>query len=123
MPFSPISAPEYETNDWYEPAAPALKKINEAGELEFVTFHGPWCKDCQYSIPVFNRIMTYVTNDKIKVTVATVDKETRKDNAGLCEKYDIKKVPSWVILRGGKEIGRIIENFTTSFDEDVAAML
>lgn len=123
MPFSPITAPEYEVNDWYEPAEAAMKKINEAGELEFITFHGPWCKDCQYNIPVFNKIMTYVKNDKIKVTVANVDKATRKDSAGLCEKYDVKKVPSWVILRGGKEIGRIIENFKTSFDEDVAAML
>lgn len=123
MPFTPITATEYETNDWYEANADALKKINEAGELELIVFHGPWCKDCQYSIPVFNRIMTSVTNDKIKVTVADVDRATRKDAAGLCEKYDVKKVPSWVVLRGGKEIGRIIENFKDSFDEDVAAML
>ncbi|TNJ30719.1 Thioredoxin [Giardia muris] len=121
--LKPIEAPEYPPNDWYEPSEEAIAKINAAGPLEMIIFHGPWCKDCQYMIPVFNRIQQFIKNDAITMTVAEVAKETRKDPNGLCEKYGVSKVPSWVILKNGNEVGRIIENFKESFDEDVAAML
>lgn len=113
----------YAPNDWYEADQAAMAKINAAAPFELIILHAGWCKDCQYHMPVWNKLCEGITNAGVKVTYSEVQREPRQDALGFCDKYNARNIPTWIVLRDGKELGRIVENPATSIEEDLAALV
>lgn len=76
------------------------------GKYDVKIFYGSWCSDSEEWVPAF-----FSLREKLpvkKVSLIGLDR-TKKDPEGDAAKYSIEMVPTFIFLKGGKEIGRITE--------------
>ncbi|MCG9695447.1 thioredoxin family protein [Shewanella sp. Isolate11] len=97
-----------------------LKSVTEATEI--VVIIGTWCPDCHRETPRFIRIMEAVNNPNIKITYIGVDRK-KQDPEGLAAKYDFTRIPTFIVMQKGEEIGRIVERPQTSLEVDLVKIL
>ncbi|HEX8332959.1 MAG TPA: thioredoxin family protein [Segetibacter sp.] len=76
--------------------------------VHFVVFGGTWCHDTQNLLPVFYRLADKggVSNDKI--TLVGMDRAKTALN-GFEKAFKITNVPTFIVMKDGKEIGRVVE--------------
>lgn len=102
----------------YHPDSLAVERIKALGEkLEILAFIGTWCPDSRRDVPRLLKALQLAANPKIKLRIYGLD-YTKRDKAGLTEKYNIQYVPTFVFLSQGKEIGRIVEVPERSVEQD-----
>jgi thiol-disulfide isomerase/thioredoxin len=101
-------------------AVAILKQV--AQPTEIVLFYGTWCKDSHREIPRFLKIMELAENPNLNVTEYEVNRE-KKDVLGKFEMYGIEFVPTFIVIRNGRELGRIVETPNKSLAEDLAAIM
>lgn len=101
-----------------EPAVPAAQKATlnfdqglaqaKAQQLPLIVdFHAPWCYSCYF---MATNILTGADWDAVekKAVVVEVDADS-PDGAALMQKYEIKFLPSYLVLTAsGDELGRIL---------------
>jgi thiol-disulfide isomerase/thioredoxin len=118
----------------YEPAAPALQVLADVdAPVEIVCVLGTWCHDSEREVPRFWKVLDEAANPHLVLTMFAVGRgaDTAADSVlaelGFDEHprltYAADLVPTFVFLRDGAELGRIIETPTTSLEEDAAALL
>ena len=92
----------------------SLKKTN-LKDIHIEIVLGTWCEDSEKLVPQF----IHLNNElKIPVTFIGVDKE-KKCPLADCSNWNIQNVPTFIIQRNGKEIGRIIEQVKQSIEADL----
>lgn len=76
-----------------------------------------WCPDCRNNVPKMAKISEQLNNWSFEIM--------DRDDEGVKEKYSIKKIPTFIIYdKTGKELGRIIENPTSSsLEQDMVNVL
>lgn len=95
---------KYGTAD--EAAVNAFK--NNAADFSMVVFGGTWCHDTQNLLPVFYRLIDKSGYPENKITLIAVDRaKTAPDN--LQKTYNITNVPTFIVIKNGKEVGRVVE--------------
>lgn len=91
-------------------ANPALveqvRKISEP--LEVLCYFGSWCEDSRGALPVFIKTLTAAGNARITVKLIGVDRQ-KDDPAHSARQRGIALVPTFIVLRNGEEIARMIE--------------
>ncbi len=70
-------------------------------KTEVIDFWSTWCGPCK----LMNPIIDEVEKEYSDLTITRVDIDSDKD---MVEKYGIQSVPTYVILKDGVEIDRII---------------
>jgi thiol-disulfide isomerase/thioredoxin len=90
--------------------------------VDVLVFYGPWCSDSRRQVPVFLKIVEKAGIPDGQVRYYAVDRSKRSSD-GLVEKYALEKVPTFIFLRGGKELGRVVESPTTTLEGDIVAIL
>ncbi len=90
--------------------------------VEVIVFYGPWCSDSWHHVPVFLRIAEKAGIPDERIQYVALDR-SKKSRDGLEKPYGIESVPTFVFLRGGKEIGRIVESPRTTLEGDIVAIL
>ena len=92
-------------------------------KVHFVVFGGTWCDDTQFILPKFFKLqeMSGVSDDR--VTLFGVNRE--KHALGhIAEAFGIVNVPTIIVMKDGKEIGRVIEyGKTGKWDKELAELL
>ncbi len=68
--------------------------------LQVIDFYADWCGPCQMMKPIFEEVEQEYEG---KVEFKKVDVETE---GALAEEYQVKGIPTFVILRDGKEVDR-----------------
>lgn len=101
-----------------------LEKIN-LKDYKFRVFFGSWCGDSKREVPRFLKIMDQLKVPVERVELIAVDKgEQYKQSPGGEEKGEsIFRVPVFILLKGGKEVGRIVEYPVSSIERDLLAIL
>jgi thiol-disulfide isomerase/thioredoxin len=90
----------------YEAALLALRKNKDS--LSFIVFGGTWCSDTRFIVPKFFVLLDSAGISGDRVTLFGVDQK-KKTIARLSETFNITNVPTIIVLKNGKEIGRVVE--------------
>lgn len=115
---------DYEAAD-YEPDSLAIRRIAEKAKspsITFLLFGGSWCGDSRDGIPKIFKIFRAAGIPLERTTLYGVDRKKR-ESTGTAEKFQIKRVPTLVVLRSGQEVGRIVEVPAVSWEKDLEALL
>ena len=83
---------------------------------------GTWCPDSRREVPRFMRILNIWKFPVSMVTFIGVD-NAKLSPVGEYDKLDIQRVPTFIIYKNNIEAGRIIENPTTSLEQDMVNIL
>jgi thiol-disulfide isomerase/thioredoxin len=93
----------------YVPDAAAIAAIRvHAGDVTVLLIVATWCPDSKREVPRFFAIMDGAGIRESQLTMVGVDR-TKKDAEGLTEKWGVTRVPTFVFLRNGQEVGRVVE--------------
>lgn len=107
----------------YIPDPGAISSLKEfTARTKIVVFLGTWCSDSQSEIPKFLKVIEEAGNPNFEVTVYGLDR-TKQDETGDATAHGISFVPTIVLYRGDKELGRIVEYPKTSMEADLLKIL
>ena len=83
---------------------------------------GTWCPDSRREVPRFMRVLDQWKFPVTALSFIGVD-NAKLSPVGEYELLDIQRVPTFIIYKNNVEAGRIIENPTTSLEQDMVNIL
>ena len=91
----------------YVPNTEAVEALKTKGDqVQLLVFGGTWCDDTKYLLPKFFSILDAADFPEKRLTLVGVDHD-KKTTTHLSEDMHITHVPTFIILKNGKEMGRV----------------
>jgi thiol-disulfide isomerase/thioredoxin len=90
--------------------------------IEVLVFFGSWCGDSRREVPHFMKIAERAGIPVGSIRYYGLDR-TKRSPDGLTDRHRIERVPTFVFLRDGKEIGRVTELPRSSLEGDIYEIL
>lgn len=123
-PYKSWYQPNYDT---YEPAETAIAQLKKLPfkDLEIEIFFGTWCGDTKREMPRFLKILDQIGFDESKVKFIAVNtgEEYKQSPGGETVGKGIYRVATFIVLKNGKEINRIVEHPVKSLELDLLDIL
>ncbi len=109
---------------YYRPDTATLNAFERAkGKVQFVVFGGTWCEDTQFILPKFFKLQEQSGIPDDAITFFAVNR-AKKSLASITDAFNVKLVPTIIVMKDGKEIGRVVEyGKTGKWDKELAAIL
>ena len=101
-------------------ASAIREKIEKIDSI--IIYFGFWCSDSRNNVPKFIKLMELVNPDKITINYISVGRKTQNAKY-FSDKLKIIRVPTFIFLKNGKEVGRIVENPVKSLSEDILEII
>ena len=79
---------------------------------------GTWCGDSKREIPHFFKTLEQVGFNTKDLELIAVDRNKKTPN-NLQKGFNIKKIPTFIFYKQGKEIGRYVEYARESLEKDM----
>ena len=114
-PYSEWYTKEFNEYALDQKAVGELKK-NKINSYNLIVFIGTWCEDSHRDFPRLMKILEEVNYPDSKLTIIAVNRK-KESPTGDEVRYNVQKVPTIIVEKYGKEIGRIIEMPTTGYVE------
>lgn len=93
----------------YKPNVSALEELQKNKDsVQLLAFMGTWCEDSHNIIPKFYSLLDVAGFPQDRVTLIGVDRK-KQTLSHLSEALNITNVPTIIVLKNGKEIGRVVE--------------
>lgn len=109
--------------DEYEPNSLAIKDLRALwSPYRFVVFAGTWCEDTRVLLPKFYKVLNMADIDLHAVEMYGVDRNKETLNLEHVF-YNIKRVPTIIVMHQKREVGRIVENVNVSIEEDMLRII
>lgn len=70
--------------------------------IKLLDFWAPWCSPCRMMEPIIKELEEEL-RDRIEVVKINVD-----ENNGEASKYGVMSIPTYIVLKDDKEVGRKI---------------
>ncbi len=108
----------------YTPEPNALNALRQNKDsIHLVVFGGTWCHDTQFLLPKFFALANAAGLSPDRITVFGVD-ESKKAAQHMSEAFNITRVPTFIVMKNGKEVGRVVEYGSKGlFDLDLGQVL
>lgn len=108
----------------YKPNAFAVEGLQKNKDsIQLLVFMGTWCDDSHYIIPKFYMLADAAGFPEDRITLIGVDRK-KTTLSHLAEALDIKNVPTILVMKNGKEMGRVVEYGKSGmFDKDLGDIL
>jgi hypothetical protein len=90
--------------------------------IEITIVLGTWCHDSQEQVPRFYRILDEIDFSMDKLTMIGVDRNKTGGETNISD-LDIERVPTFILYKENKELGRIIETPMLSLEEDMMTII
>ena len=81
---------------------------NNKDKISFIIFGGTWCEDTHFVLPKFYKIQEASGFPENRITVFAVDR-TKKTTGNIAQAMNITNVPTIIVMKNGKESGRVVE--------------
>lgn len=115
----------YTTNQAGYTPAPEVVSAMQAGKnkVQFLIFGGTWCSDTQNILPKFFKLQELSGIDDKDVSFIAVDHK-KQTFGNLASTFKVVNVPTIIVLKDGKEVGRVVEyGKTGKWDKEVADLI
>lgn len=107
----------------YKPNKKAINYLKaNLYKYKLVTVLGTWCSDSHDLVPKLYKVLNASEYPLSEHIMIAVDLE-KKGMSGEEEEYDIHHVPTFILYKNHKEVGRIVESVNTSVEEDLMAII
>jgi hypothetical protein len=109
--------------DSYAPEENAVVYLRKAlPSYTIVVLMGTWCDDSQNLIPKLAKVLQVTKFPMDHLAMWGVDRA--KETGGIEHRtFQLKKVPTIIVFRGNKEMGRIVESVNRSVEIDLTQIL
>lgn len=105
--------------DVYKPADVYINKLEDKIDgVEVTIVLGTWCSDSQREVPRFYKVLNNAGYNDKRVKVIAVDKDKEAIVVDIKD-MEIERVPTFIIYKDEKEIGRIVETPKKSLERDL----
>lgn len=93
----------------YTPEANAVNTLRSNKEsINIIGFAGTWCDDTKNILPKFYAFADASGFSNDRITMLGVDRN-KKTIQHLTEAFNVTNVPTFIIMKDGREIGRVVE--------------
>ncbi|HZH63843.1 MAG TPA: thioredoxin family protein [Flavisolibacter sp.] len=108
----------------YTPAADVMQQYTVAKDsVNLIIFAGTWCGDTKNLLPKFFTTTDAAGFPDSRITLIGVDR-SKKTLYNLTEAFGVTNVPTFIVMKNGKEIGRVVEyGKMGSPDKEVAQII
>jgi thiol-disulfide isomerase/thioredoxin len=110
----------YDTVRVQEDLTEFVGRVREGAEV--LVFFGGWCPDSKRDVPHFLKIADRAGFPAGSIKFYSLDR-TKKSPDGLTEQFGIQLVPTFIFMREGGEVGRIVESPKTTLEQDMLEIL
>jgi thiol-disulfide isomerase/thioredoxin len=109
---------------YYTPDTATLAAFEKAKKgVQFVIFGGTWCEDTQFVLPKFFKLQEMSGVPDSVITFFGVNR-AKKSLSAIADAFGITNVPTIIVMKDGKEAGRVVEyGKTGSWDKELAAFI
>ena len=76
--------------------------------VQLIIFLGTWCEDSQVIIPKLFPFLDAAGFSNDQITLIGVDRN-KKTISHLTDAFDVKNVPTVIVMKEGRELGRVVE--------------
>jgi hypothetical protein len=111
---------QYDTVALQQDLVELLGKVNSG--VDFLVFLGTWCGDSRREVPHFLKIADTCGIGMSRIRLYGLDR-SKKSADGLTDQYHIERVPTFIFLKNGNEMGRITEKPNGSLEADMLSIL
>lgn len=116
---------------WYKPNQAGYKPNDEAVKalrtkspaIQLIVFGGTWCGDTKYILPKLFALTDAATFSQDRITLIGVDRN-KKTISHLTEALGVLNVPTIIVMKDGKELGRVVEyGKTGAWDKELGDII
>jgi thiol-disulfide isomerase/thioredoxin len=113
-----------ENQKGYTPQQKAIEAFrSNKDSINIIAFAGTWCSDTKTILPQFFALTDAAGFSQDRITILGVDRN-KKTIQHLSEAFNITNVPTLVVMKNGKEIGRVVEYGKYGlFDKELAEIV
>lgn len=110
----------YDTVQVEQQFVPMIKNVEDS--VSTLIFLGTWCPDSRREVPRFLKVADEIGIPQERIKLYALDR-TKISEDGLSKQYHIERVPTFIFLKHGEEIGRITEAPEKSVEQDMLMIL
>lgn len=112
-----------EARESVEVNAEAAKKLAKVpGGATVEVYFGTWCGDSRREVPRFWKALT-LAGGSVPFATKTIAMPRDKSHRRYPEGVTVTQVPTFIVKRGGKEVGRVVETSPNGIENDLLALL
>lgn len=97
-----------------------IKQVDDG--VSTIVFLGTWCSDSRREVPRFLKTVDLAGIPPESIRLYALDR-SKKSADGFTDKYQIERVPTFIFLKNGEEVGRIVETPRTSIEGDMLMIM
>lgn len=115
----------YTSNQGYYTPPPEIVNAMEAArdKVQFVIFGGTWCEDTQFVLPKFFKLQELSGFPDNSISFFGVNR-AKQTLGNVAAAFKIINVPTIIVMKDGKEVGRVVEyGKTGKWDAELAELL
>jgi thiol-disulfide isomerase/thioredoxin len=115
---------DYSAEDYFpeNPKIESLQPKLKDNSLSFLLVGGSWCGDSRTGMPQIYKLFGEAGYDIDKIRLYGVNRD-KNEPTNIAKLHGIEKVPTLIVFRNEKEIGRIIETPAISWEDDLLEIL
>lgn len=107
----------------YQPDSEAIAYLKQhLGSYQLVVFLGTWCEDSHLLIPQLKKVLEAAGYPFEALNMVAVDR-MKTSPEGKEKQYNVQFVPTLILMRDGKEAGRIVESVPQPLEKELVKMI
>lgn len=92
-------------------------------KIYFIVFAGTWCEDSHFVLPKFYKIQQASGFPENRIVLYAVDR-LKHTIGNIAEALDVTNIPTIIVMKNGKESGRVVEyGKTGKWDKELAEII